>query len=179
MCSLNSGVYLVRNTLRSRAMMRSWVLGHIGRKRCDMRKRYLAEQDCFTQLWQHSWASEGLVDVVSARVLNTPSWFDAGLDYASDPIEAYLRRMARTSDRFTQLNSSVEAQTSCLRTGVFVCHAWARSSAVRDVAFRSALEQRRVMLLAMLAARSEAYVSISTIVRRAMRRAIIGAGAIL
>ena len=175
MCSLNSGVYLVRNTLRSRAMMRSWVLGHIGRKRCDMRKRYLAEQECFSQLWQHSWAAEGLVDVVSARVLNTPSWFDAGLDYASDPIEAYLRRMARTSDRFTQLNSSVEAQTSCLRTGVFVCHAWARSSAVRDVAFRAALQQRRAMLLAMLAARSEAYVSISTIVRRAMRRAMIGA----
>ena len=162
MCSLNSGVYLVRNTPRSRAMMRSWVLGHIGRKRCDMRKRFLAEQECFSQLWQHSWAAAGLVDVVSARVLNTPSWFDEGLDYAPDPIEAYLRRMARTSDRFTELNSSVEAQTSCLRTGVFVCHAWARSSAVRDVAFRSALEQRRVMLLAMLAARSETYVSIST-----------------
>ena len=81
-CLINSGVYLVRNSPRSRELLGWWA----GTQECKPGEigRGAPEQLC-AQTMKTRWAAE--IDVVSARHFNTPAWFHSA--HLHEPIATY------------------------------------------------------------------------------------------
>ena len=158
-CLINSGAYLVRNTARARARMRWWA----ERDGCEAGTlgRGAPEQAC-AQHMKALWPAE--VDVVSARLFNTPAWFDAErVRRSTDPIAEYVAM---------RLRASSPDELRCFGDPhQLVCHLWnavrrrpPQVLAIRQVAFTAALAARRPQLRQLLSERSERYryVAVST-----------------
>ena len=156
-CLINSGAYLVRNTARARARVKWWA----ERDGCEVgtRGRGAPEQAC-AQRMKALWPAE--VDVVSARLFNTPAWFDAErVGRSTDPIAEY---------EAMRLTASSPEELRCFGDPRhLVCHLWnalrrrpPQVLAMRQVAFTAALAARRPQLRQLLSDRGERYVAVST-----------------
>ncbi|KOO32138.1 hypothetical protein Ctob_008733 [Chrysochromulina tobinii] len=111
-CLINSGAYLVRNTARARARVKWWA----ERDGCEVGTlgRGAPEQAC-AQRMKALWPAE--VDVVSARLFNTPAWFDAErVGRSTDPIAEY---------EAMRLTASSPEELRCFGDPrQLVCHLW-------------------------------------------------------
>ena len=156
-CLINSGAYLVRNTARARARVKWWA----ERDGCEVGTlgRGAPEQAC-AQRMKALWPAE--VDVVSARLFNTPAWFDAErVGRSTDPIAEY---------EAMRLTASSPEELCCFGDPrQLVCHLWnalrrrpPQVLAMRQVAFTAALAARRPQLRQLLSDRGERYVAVST-----------------
>ena len=156
-CLINSGAYLVRNTARARARVKWWA----ERDGCEVGTlgRGAPEQAC-AQHMKALWPAE--VDVVSARLFNTPAWFDAErVGRSTDPIAEY---------EAMRLTASSPEELRCFGDPrQLVCHLWnalrrrpPQVLAMRQVAFTAALAARRPQLRQLLGGRGERYVAVST-----------------
>jgi hypothetical protein len=117
------------------------------------------EQAC-AQHMKALWPAE--VDVVSARLFNTPAWFDAErVGRSTDPIAEY---------EAMRLTASSPEELRCFGDPrQLVCHLWnalrrrpPQVLAMRQVAFTAALAARRPQLRQLLSDRGERYVAVST-----------------
>eukprot|EP00316_Scyphosphaera_apsteinii_P020644 CAMPEP_0119330782 /NCGR_PEP_ID=MMETSP1333-20130426/79023_1 /TAXON_ID=418940 /ORGANISM="Scyphosphaera apsteinii, Strain RCC1455" /LENGTH=349 /DNA_ID=CAMNT_0007340237 /DNA_START=17 /DNA_END=1066 /DNA_ORIENTATION=+ len=151
-CAPNMGVYIVKNTPKAWELMRWWA--GAGGGRCSLRgdrasekERGLGAQKCSLRL-KARWP--GLIDVVNARVMNMPAWFNEhvhGMRVIPLVPQPWIKSLAK--------------QMSCFESLVFICHALGFHNNIdRTNIFRAVLEKREPALRAALLAAGEIYVSV-------------------
>ena len=137
----NAGVVLVRNDPTAREMIRWWA--NAGDGECDAHS-YFGEQNCAGRM-QRRWVNQ--IDVVSAAVMNAPFWYNPANWTNVTTIQEYHLAHRSVRIQSSEIIRAVKSNenrsrpalrtSSCFSSDLFICHAYAMQTALRDVAFRA------------------------------------------
>lgn len=155
-CGVNAGVYFVRNSPSSRDSLRWWA--GAGEGSCSWtgdykfeKKLNLAEQKCANRM---KAVFPDRVNIVNARVMNTPSWFDV------------KKHTVSKSQLIADKHASVASHSKCFGSNVFVCHTLGvRAPRARKAIFAKALSQTRTTLQRLCAEHAQPYIELTRLVK--------------
>ena len=128
-CAINSGAFLIRNSVRGRDLVDWWAHAGHGAKGCQrlptsMIGKSLAEQRCASDM-KRRWPAE--IDVVPAARFNSPAWYYPGLRWLPGNLSA--PRKSKRTDRLYDTNGTLRSfkdsdQLRCFGSSQFMCHAY-------------------------------------------------------